>query len=110
MRERESESESKIESESKSKSESENERERAHIGEGVEVAVDEERRVPPQILLQPTPYPDQLTPYPSQSTPYPGQLTFYPDNCRPTLATYVFKTVEAVVHEEWRVRPQVLLL
>jgi len=69
------------------------ERERADIGEGVEVVVDEERRVRPQVRLQPTPYPGQLT-------PYPGQLTPYPANRRPILATYIGEGVEVVVDEE----------
>ena len=95
-----------------------------HVFKTVEAVVHEQRRVRPQILFQPMPYPGQPTPYPDQPTPYPvqptpnpgqptpyrGQPTFYPDNCRPILPTYEVERVEAVVHEERRVRPQVLLL
>ena len=70
----------------------------------------EQRRVRPQLLLQPTPYPGQLMPYPSKLTPYPGKPTPYPGNCRPIRPTYVGEGVEAVVDEELFVGPQVLLL
>ena len=76
-----------------------------HIGEGGEVVVNEERRVRPQLLFKPMPYPGQPTPYPGQLTPYPAKKRPILANRRPILPTYIGEGVEVVVDEERRIRP-----